>query len=89
YAANVMARAKDEAVALVDSNRRDEAGALLRSRAGELSKLAAVYKNSAVQSMAAPAAVEADRLEREGLGAAERKAYRAESAQTVNQQSSR
>ena len=89
YAANVMASAKDAAVALVDSNRRDEAGALLRNRASELAKLAAEYNNSAVQSVAAPAAVEADRLEREGLGVAERKAYRAESAQTVNQQRSR
>ena len=89
YAANVMASAKDEAVALVDSNRRDEAGALLRNRADELAKMAAVYKNSAVQRVAAPAAAEADRLEREGLGVAERKAYRAESAQTVNQQNSR
>jgi Ca-activated chloride channel family protein len=89
YAANVMASAKDEAVALVDTNRRDEAGALLRQRAAELAKLGAMYHNSAVQSVAAPAAAEADRLERDGLGNTERKAYRAESAQTKNQQSSR
>ena len=89
YAANVMANAKDEAVALVDSNRRVEAGALLRQRAAELAKLGATYGNLAVQDVAAPAAAEADRLERDGLGASERKAYRAESAQTKNQQSSR
>ena len=89
YAANVMATAKDEAVALVDSNRRDEAGALLRERAAELAKLGATYNNAAVQSVAVPAAAEAARFERDGLGNSERKAYRAESAQTKNQQSSR
>jgi Ca-activated chloride channel family protein len=88
YAANALAIAKDEAVALVDSNRRDEAAAVLRQRAQELNAMGELYKNSAVKALAAPAAPEADRLEREGLGNAERKIYRAESAQTRNQQSS-
>lgn len=88
YAANVLAGAKDEAVALVDANRRDEAGALLRQRAAELAQMGEVYKNEAVQRVAAPAAAEANRVEREGLGNAERKAYRAQSAQTKNQQGS-
>lgn len=88
YAANVLAAAKDEAVALVDANQREAAGALLRRRAGELAKIATTYSNVAVQHVAAPAAEEADRLEREGLGNAERKAYRAGSAQVKNQQSS-
>lgn len=86
WAANTMAIAKDEAVALVDANRRGEAAAMLRKRADELNTLGAVYKNSAVLQMAAPAPAEADRLEREGLGNAERKIYRAESAQTRSQQ---
>jgi Ca-activated chloride channel family protein len=89
YAANVMAGAKDEAVALVDSNRRDEAGALLRQKAAELAKIGTTYSNFAVQSVAAPAAAEADRIERDGLDNSARKNYRAESAQTRNQQSSR
>lgn len=88
YAANALAIAKDEAVALVDSNRRDEAAAVLRQRAQELNAMGELYKNSAVKALAAPAAPEADRLEKEGLGNAERKIYRAESAQTRNQQSS-
>ena len=88
YAANTLAIAKDEAVALVDSNRREEAAAVLRQRARELNAMGDLYKNSAVKALAAPAAPEADRLEREGLGNAERKIYRAESAQTRNQQSS-
>src|SRR5688500_14774623 len=88
YAANALAIAKDEAVVLVDSNRRDEAAAVLRQRAQELTAMGELYKNSAVKALAAPAAPEADRLEKEGLGNAERKIYRAESAQTRNQQSS-
>lgn len=86
YAANVLALAKDEAVALVDANRRDEAGALLRRRAAEMSKVAEVYQNSAVAAAAAPAAVEADRVAREGLDNVGRKLYRAESSQIRNQQ---
>jgi Ca-activated chloride channel homolog len=87
YAANALAVAKDEAVVLVDSNRRDEAASVLRQRAQELNAMGELYKNSAVKALAAPAAPEADRLEKEGLGNAERKIYRAESAQTRNQQS--
>jgi Ca-activated chloride channel homolog len=88
YAANALAVAKDEAVALVDSNRRDQAAAVLRQRAQELNVMGELYNNSAVKALAAPAAPEADRLEKEGLGNAERKIYRAESAQTRSQQSS-
>ena len=86
YAANALAVAKDEAVALVDSNRRDAAAAVLREKAQELNEMADTYKNSAVKVLAAPAVPEADRLEKEGLGNAERKIYRAESAQTRSQQ---
>jgi len=87
YATNVMAVAKDEAVALVDSNQRDAAASVLRQRSTELRDMAAVYGNTAVKEVAAAAAPEADRLEREGLGNAERKAYRTESAQAKAQQS--
>ena len=89
YAANVLASVKDEAVALVDANQREAAGALLRRRAAEMAKMGATYSNSAVQRVAAPAAVEAERLERDGLGVSERKVYRADSAQTKSQQSTR
>lgn len=88
YAANVLALAKDEAVALVDANRRDAAGAALRQKARELQELGSVYGNRAVQAAAAPAAREADRLEQDGLSNAERKIYRAESMQVKSQQSS-
>jgi hypothetical protein len=88
YAANALAVAKDEAVALVDSNRRDEAAAVLRKRAQELNATAELYKNREMSAIAAPAATEADRIEARGLGNAERKIYRAESAQTRSQQGS-
>ncbi|MDO8539935.1 MAG: VWA domain-containing protein, partial [Opitutaceae bacterium] len=86
YAANVMAVAKDEAVALVDSNRRDQAAAQLRAKANELRRMGETYSNAAVQQMAAAAAPEADRLEKDGLSNAERKAYRADSTQVKTQQ---
>ncbi len=88
YAANVIALAKDEAVALVDAGRRDAAGAVLRDRAQELREMGELYQNRAVADVAAPAAKEAERVERDGLGNAERKSYRAESAQVKSQQAS-
>lgn len=87
YAANLMALAKDEAVALVDQNRRSEAAVVLRARAQDLRQVADAYGNRAVGEVAAAIAPTAARVEQEGLGNAERKAFRAEAAQTLNQQS--
>lgn len=87
YAANALAVAKDEAVALVDADRRDAAAAVLRQKAAELKAMGETYGNAKVGAIAAPAAPAADRIEKEGLGNAERKIYRAESAQTRSQQS--
>ncbi|MBI2813304.1 MAG: VWA domain-containing protein [Opitutae bacterium] len=88
YAANLMALAKDTAIALVDSGRKSEAAALLRQRAGELKELGSVYANSAVSAAASAAEPEAARLERDGLDNARRKSYRTDSQQVKNQQSS-
>ncbi|HEY1107002.1 MAG TPA: hypothetical protein VGE76_00170, partial [Opitutaceae bacterium] len=49
---------------------------------------ARIYDNSAMRSVAAPAAQAASRIEAEGISNTERKAYRAENSQTVNQQGS-
>jgi Ca-activated chloride channel family protein len=87
YATNVLAVAKDEAVALVDADRRDAAAAVLRQKAAELKAMGETYGNAKVGAIAAPAAPAADRIEKDGLGNAERKIYRAESAQTRSQQS--
>jgi Ca-activated chloride channel family protein len=86
YAANTIAMAKDEAVALVDAGRRDEAAAAIRQKAAELKSMGATYGNPAVAAYATGAAPEADRIARGGLDNVTRKAYRAESSQVKNQQ---
>lgn len=86
YAENVTAAAKDEAVALVDANRRDEAAHQLRERNEALEKMAETYGNAAVESLVVKNSAEADRLERDGLDNEQRKAYRTENAQTAAQQ---
>jgi Ca-activated chloride channel family protein len=88
YAANVLAVAKDEAIALVDSGKKHEAASLLRQRSAELQELGKAYSNTAVSLSAAAVAPEAERLERDGLDNARRKAYRADSQQVKSQQSS-
>lgn len=88
YAVNVLAVAKDKAIALADAGRKDEAAAVIRERAQELKRMADVYGNVSLAAAAPAAAAEADRLEREGLSNGQRKSYRAEIQQTKNQQSS-
>jgi Ca-activated chloride channel family protein len=88
YAANLLAVAKDEAIALVDSGKKQEAAALIRQRSEELRELGKVYSNVAVQESAAAAAPEAARLERDGLDNAQRKSYRTDAQQVKNQQAS-
>ncbi len=87
YAANLLALTKDEAVTLVDQDRRADAAAVLRQRARDLQRMADTYGNAAVAEVAAALAPAAAKVEQEGLGNAERKAFRAEAAQTINQQS--
>ena len=89
YAQNVIAIAKDKAVDLVDSGRRDEAAKEMLKKAAELQAMADAYGNASVKEAAAAMAPEARKLERDGLSNAERKSYRNDSAQIRNQQSSR
>ncbi len=86
YAVNLTAIAKDEAVALVDANRREEAARQFRLRNDDLKRMAEVYGNSAVLGIPSRNSREADRLETQGLDNAQRKIYRTENAQTQNQQ---
>lgn len=88
YAVNALAVAKDEAVVLADAGRRDQAAAKIRERAEEFRAMGSVYGNAAVEKAAAPAAAAADRVEQDGIGNAERKIFRAESAATRSQQTS-
>jgi len=87
YAENVMALAKDRAVALVDARKKEQAAKELRAQAEELKQMAATYHNSAVLAVTSQSAAAADRIENAGLDNASRKTLRAESAQTKNQQS--
>lgn len=89
YAVNVLALAKDQAIELADKGRKDEAAAVLRLRTAELKEIGDVYSNGTVQSFAAAAAPEAERLQRDGMDNAKRKSYRAESQQAKTQQSSK
>lgn len=86
FAANSLADAKDQAVRLADAGRRDEAAKVVRARAKELEKIGATYNNAALSAVAAPAAAEADRIEREGYSNAQRKAQVTDSANVRNQQ---
>lgn len=88
YAVNLLAVAKDQAIELVDKGRKEEAAGLLRQRTDELKKIGDVYNNATVQSFAAAAAPEAERIKRDGLDNARRKSYRAESQQVTTQQNS-
>jgi len=88
YAANKLADAKDQAIALVDAGKKEDAAKLLREEARQLSAVAATYNNAAVKEAAAAAAPAAAKIERDGLSNAERKSYRSDSQQVRNQQSS-
>lgn len=88
YAANVTALAKDKAIALVDDNQRAEAARQWRVRNDMLRNIGNTYSNSAVLDLVNSNAVEADRIEKEGLSKALRKTYRTDNAQTTAQQSS-
>ena len=86
YAVNVIAETKDKAVELVDANRRVDAAKELRAKAAELKVTASTYSNAPMAALAAQQEAEADKLERQGLSNGARKTYRAENAQTKNQQ---
>jgi Ca-activated chloride channel homolog len=89
YAANMLAKAKEEAIVHADAGRRDEAARVLRQSADSLNSLGARYRNTAVQETAAAAAPAAARIEAESITNAERKAMRAEAQQVRAQQSNK
>jgi Ca-activated chloride channel family protein len=86
YAANRIAEAREEAVALADAGRRFEAAERLREVGGSLSAMGAAYNNSAVVAAAAPVAPEAAKVEADGFSNEERKDARAKAQQTYSQQ---
>ena len=86
YAKNVIALAKDRAVALADANQKEEAAKELRTTAEKMKEMAKTYHNTAVLAVTSKSAADADRIESRGLDNVSRKTFRAESAQTKNQQ---
>ncbi|MBI5771319.1 MAG: VWA domain-containing protein [Verrucomicrobia bacterium] len=87
YATNALMVAKDEAIALADAGKRDQAAQKIRERADDLRKLSEVYSNAAVGQLAAAAAPAAASIEVDGLSNEKRKAFRAEIQQGQSQQS--
>jgi Ca-activated chloride channel homolog len=88
WASNIIAQAKDEAIALVDAKRPEAAARTLEQRSRELEAIGHLYSNPTVRAMAVANTEEADRIQAEGLSNARRKEYRAASAQTRSQQTS-
>lgn len=89
FAANLIAVAKDEAIALADAGRTAEAAAALAAPSASLRTLAGRYGNSALEDLAEKNEFEARRLATEGMDNSVRKSYRAEATQTMNQQNAR
>jgi Ca-activated chloride channel family protein len=86
YAANSIAEAKREAIALADAGRKDEA-AVMRERSAELSSVAGKYANAPMLEAAKKAAAEAEEVQTGGIDNEKRKAMSADSYRTTNQQS--
>lgn len=86
YAQNALAEAKEEAITLVDSGRREDAGKIMRERADEIATLAKDYGNPQLDAYSVDAAAAAASVAREGLSNAARKTLRAEAQQVRTQQ---
>ena len=89
YASNVIALAKDEAVAKADAGRKEEAASLLRERMAFVAAMPSAAANVELKGKVQEILDEADAVEREGLSNERRKAYRADSVQTKAQQKSK
>ena len=87
YALNRAAESRDVAIALMDERKPTAAASELRARAAEMRSVADTYRNKQLLELAAKQEAEAARLEREGMSNESRKLYRAQNAQTANQQS--
>jgi Ca-activated chloride channel family protein len=87
YAANSLAEAKREAIALADAGRQDEAAAVMFRRSAELSSVASKYANAPMAAVAEAAKKEAEEVQTGGIDNEKRKAMSADSFKTTNQQS--
>lgn len=85
HAELLLAQTRDEALALADAGRHDEASLRLRTVSSSLRETSARYNNTALGAMAPSAARDADRFQA-GLSNEARKTYRAEVNHVVTQQ---
>ncbi|MFT3829478.1 MAG: VWA domain-containing protein [Opitutaceae bacterium] len=86
YAANFVAEAKSQAIALADAGRKDEAAAVMRQSSVQLSRVASSYNNAAVAAVAEQTEREAEDVARKGIDGERRKEMRADAYKTTNQQ---
>jgi Ca-activated chloride channel family protein len=87
YAANAVAEAKSQAIALADAGRADEAARVLRENSAQLGSIASSYANAPMAAVAAQAKKDAEEVEAKGIDNSQRKKMSAEAYQTRNQQS--
>jgi len=87
YADNRFAEARDKAIALADAGNNTAAAAVLEQEVVAMSAYSVFTGNSAVGQLAASNDGVVAKIAAEGIGNADRKAYRAQFNNTVNQQS--
>lgn len=87
YAANAVAEAKSQAIALADAGRADEAARVMRENSALLGSIANSYANAPMAAVAEQAKKDAEEVEAKGIDNSRRKAMSAEAYQTRNQQS--
>jgi len=86
YAANAVAEAKRQAIALADAGRTDEAARVLRENSAQLGSIASSYANAPMAAVAEQAKKDAEEVEAKGIDNSQRKKMSAEAYQTRNQQ---
>jgi len=86
YAANAVAEAKSQAIALADAGRTDEAARVLRENSAQLGSIASSYANAPMAAVAEQAKKDAEEVEAKGIDNSQRKKMSAEAYQTRNQQ---
>jgi Ca-activated chloride channel family protein len=87
YADNRFAEAREKAIVLADAGNNTAAAEVLKQEVIEMSAYSVFTGNSAVAQLAGSNEVAVGKIAAEGIGNADRKAYRAQFNNTVNQQS--
>ena len=86
YAANSIAEAKSQAIALADAGDAPGAARVMKEESARLYSSARYFANAPMAAIAAEAKKEAEEVAEKGIGNEKRKAMRADSYKTTNQQ---